>query len=236
MLLLATRSRSAPSLGHIRRYHIISLTPPNASCEPLTPSPPSLVDALALLSFGSIALVGALLPFVPPNLFLPRSPAVRPRVVGLSGLVLLLVVDLDKPLVLALLVLALVAPSGNPLTGRLVVNQLGLVVVVLGDALLLREELPLGGRLLGGDGLFAGQRGGARRKHEVHAIGRGLDVASAEQLVDEDLGGIAGVGSKGVFVGVAGDGVGVVRKQVAQVERVGRGLVDGDWPAPGQCQ
>jgi hypothetical protein len=65
----------------------------------------------------------------------------------------------------------------------------------------------------------------------VHALGRRLDFARRQDLVYEDLGGVAGKGGEVRLVGVARDGVGVVAEEVAEVEGVGVGLLDGDGSA-----
>lgn len=83
----------------------------------------------------------------------------------LSGIVLttilsaLLLVNLDQPVVLAILVLALVTVLGQPFARGFVVDHLAIALLVL-DALLLCEFLPFGHGLVGGDGLFAGKVGG----------------------------------------------------------------------------
>lgn len=111
----------------------------------------------------------------------------------LTRLLLLLLVDLDKPLVLAFLVLALVSPLGDPFARRFVIDELGVALLVL-NTLLLGEELPFGGGLLGGDGLLAGQRRRGLWEDQVHAFGGGFELAGGQELVDEGLGGVAGVG------------------------------------------
>jgi hypothetical protein len=172
-------------------------------------------------------VVCPLLPLIPPHAVLALSPAVRTRIVRLARLLLLLLVDLDKPVVLAVLVLALVAPLGDPLALRVVVDQVTVALLVL-DALLGGKALPLGGLLGGGDGLLAGKSGGRRGQNEVHALRVGFDLASREQLVDQGLRGVAGGCGEGCFVGGDGNGVGVVGEEVAEVECEGRGLVDGN--------
>jgi hypothetical protein len=190
----------------------------------------SLPNSLA--SLARVALVCALLALVSPDALFPVVPVLGAKVVSLARLCLLLLINLDKPLVVELLVLALVAPLGDPFAARLVVNQLAVALLVL-DTLLGGKALPLGLLLGLGDGLLAGQRCGGRREDEVDALGGRLDLAGREELVDEGLGGIAGGGGKRLFVDSL-DGVGVVGEQVAQVKGEGRGLVDGN--GPGDCQ
>lgn len=80
----------------------------------------------------------------------------------------LFVVDFDQPVVLAVLVLALVAVLGDPFASGLVVDELAVALLVL-DALLLGELLPLGHGLLFGDGLLARQLGGRSGQTEGDA-------------------------------------------------------------------
>ena len=145
----------------------------------------------------------------------------------LARLRLLALIHLDKPVVLAVLVLALVAPLGHPFTARVVVDKLAVALLVL-DALLGGKTLPFGSLFDGGNGLFAGKWGAGGGEDEVHAFSGGLYLAGREQLVYEGLGGVAGGGAQDLFVCVGGDGVGVVREQVAEVECEGSGLFDGD--------
>ena len=186
----------------------------------------------SLASLARVALVCALLALVPPDALLAVVPALSSEVVGLARLGLLLLVNLDKPLVVELLVLALVAPLGDPFAARLVVNQLAVALLVL-DTLLGGKALPLGLLLGLRNGLLAGQRRRGCREDEVDTLGGRLDLTGREELVDEGLGGIAGGGGKRLFVDGL-DGVGVVGEQVAQVKGEGRGLVDGN--GPGDCQ
>ena len=156
--------------------------------------------------------------------------AISPCIVCLSTLLFLLLIDLNKPGVFGVLVLALVTPLGYPVAGRLVVNLVAVALLVL-DTLLGGKALPLG-RFLGlGNGLFAGQRKLWRREDEVDTLGGRLDFAGGKQLVDKGLCGITSSGGEGLFVGLGGDRVGVVGKQVAQVEGERRGLVNGDGAA-----
>ena len=156
--------------------------------------------------------------------------AISPCIVCFSSLLFLLLIDLNKPGVFGVLVLALVAPLGYPVAGRLVVNLVAVALLVL-DTLLGGKALPLG-RFLGlGNGLLAGQRKLWRREDEVDTLGGRLDFTGGKQLVDEGLRGITSSGGESLFVGLGGDGVGVVGKQVAQVECERRGLVDGDRAA-----
>jgi hypothetical protein len=150
----------------------------------------------------------------------------------LPARLLLLLIHLNKPVVLALLVLALVAPLGDPLACRLIVDQLAVALLVL-DALLGGKALPLGRLLGGGDGLLAGQRRGGYGQDKVDAFRVGLDLAGGEQLVYEGLRGVAGGCGEDFFRGRGGDGIGVVGEEIAEVECEGGGLVDGD--GPGTC-
>lgn len=179
-------------------------------------------------------VIRALLPLIPPRPIFALLPTIRPRIVRLARLLLLLLVDLDKPVVLAVLVLALVAPLGHPLAGRFFVDHLAVALLVL-DALLGGEALPFSGLLGCGDGLLAGQWGRGRGEDEVHALAVGLDLAGGEQLVYEGLCGVAGGGGENLFRGSGGHGIGVVGEEVAQVEGEGRGLVDGDGAGACQC-
>ena len=177
-----------------------------------------------------LAVVRALFPLVPPDALLALPPAIGTSIVRLSSLRLLLLVDLNKPLRVAVLVLALVTPLGYPLARGLVVNKLAVALLVL-DTLLGGKALPLGRFLGGGDGLFAGNGGGRRGEHKVHALGARLDFAGGQQLVDEGLSGIARGGGEDGLVGGGGDWVGVVGEQVAEIEGEWGGLVDGYGPA-----
>lgn len=152
---------------------------------------------------------------------------------SLARRLLLLLVNLDQPLVVAILVLALVAPLGHPLAAGIVVDHLALALLVL-DTLLGGKALPFG-RLLGfGNGLLAGKRRRGCRKDKVHAFRGRFDLTGGQELVDESLRGIAGCGAKGLFTRVGGDGVGVVGEEIAKVEGKGRWLVDGNGSAGGQ--
>ena len=79
----------------------------------------------------------------------------------------LLLINLNKPLVLVVLVLALISPAGHPLAARLIVLQLPAallvhaccagLLVVFADALLAREQLPFRGGFGCWQGLVPGQ-------------------------------------------------------------------------------
>jgi hypothetical protein len=178
-------------------------------------------------------VVVALLPLVPLHPVLALSPAVRPRVVRLARLLLLLLVDLDQPVVLAVLVLALVAPLGHPFASRFVVHQLAVALLVL-DALLRGEELPLGLLFRSGQLLLAGKGRGWAGQDEVDAFRVGLDLACGEKLVYEGLRCVAGGCAERLFIR-GFDGVGVVGEEVAEIECEGCGLVHGNGPVACQC-
>jgi hypothetical protein len=191
---------------------------------------PHLPLSLPILAARTIVI--PLLPLIPPNPVLALPPAIRARIVRLARLGLLLLIHLDQPVVLAVLVLALVAPLGDPFAARLIVHQLAVALLVL-DALLGGKALPFGRLFGGGDGLFARQGHAGGREDEVHAFRVGFDLACGEELVDEGLGGVARGCGEGGFVRGRGDGVGVVGEKVAEVEGEGCGLVYGD--GPGRC-
>ena len=146
----------------------------------------------------------------------------------------LLLVNLNQPVILAILVLALVTVLGHPLARSLVEDQLSIALLVL-DALLGGKLLPLGLGLFLGHALLAGQVGGRCRQAEgdAGAVVGFCDGACGEELVDEGLGAVAGGVFDVGFLNLAHDGkrIGVVAEEVAQVEGVGNGLVDGDGKA-----
>lgn len=158
-------------------------------------------------------------------------PSIGPDAGALFPRGLLLRVNLDQPVVLALLVQALVTPLALPLARLLVVGQVAALLPGLClDALLGGEALPLGRRLGLGHGFLAGQAGGGRGQRQEDAVAGGLERAGGEELVDERLGAVAGDLGEGLVDGgaVEDDGVGVLGEEVAEVEGVGRGLVDDD--------
>ena len=146
---------------------------------------------------------------------------------------LLLLVNLDQPVILTILVLALVAPLGNPLALGLVVDQVAVALLLL-DALLGGKLFPFGGLLGGGNRLLTRERCGWRGKDQMYAFRGGLYLAGRQELVDECLGGIAGCGFKRFFVGAGGNGVGVICEQVSQVKCKRCGLVDGNRSSSGE--
>jgi len=105
--------------------------------------------------FSRLAVVCALLPLVPPDPLFALPPAVGALIMGLGRLLLLLLVNLDQPLIITVLVLSLVTPLGNPLALFVIVDQFAVALLIL-DALLGSKALPLGRLLGGGYGLFAG--------------------------------------------------------------------------------
>lgn len=180
----------------------------------------------------SIPLVFPHLPLIALDLLHALSPPISPNAGALFPRSLLLGIHLDQPVVLALLVQALVSPLALPLARLLIVRQVAALLPRLGlDALLGGEALPLGRRLGLGHGLLARQAGGGRGQRQQDAVAGGLQRAGGEELVDERLGAVAGEFGEGLVDGGGvgeDDGVGVLGEEVAEVEGVGRGLVDDD--------
>lgn len=158
--------------------------------------------------------------------------------ISLSLLLPLLLINLNKPLILVVLVLALVTPARHPLARSLVVDKLLAALLVLAggtgllaelaDTLLAGEQLPFRGGLGDGKGLVAREVDVRRWQGEKYTVRDGsLNLAGCQELVEEDLDAIPGRGFQRVvqFL-VRGElqRVGVVDEQVAQVECVGSGL------------
>lgn len=140
-------------------------------------------------------------------------------------------VNLDDPVVLALLVHGLVAPLALPLAALLIVDEVLALLARLGlDALLGGKALPLGRGFGLGHRLLAGEAGAGLGQREEDAVGGGGEWAGGEELVDEGLGAVAGELGEGLFKRcvVQLDRVGVLGHEVAEIEGVGRRLLDCD--------
>jgi len=90
-----------------------------------------------------LSLVRPLQPLIPLDLVLPLPPPITSDLRPFLAFSLLLLIHFHNPRIFALLVVALVAPSWNPFTRRLVVHELLLLFFALRlDALLRGEFLP----------------------------------------------------------------------------------------------
>lgn len=134
-----------------------------------------------LLSLAIIRPHFALITLNPLLTLRPRHTTDRATLLS-SALFLLpiLLGNLDKPLVLVGLVLALVAPPRHPFASRLVIHQLLAALFVcqrstrsgaeLADALLTGEELPFSRGLGGWQGLVAWKSGVGGREAQKNAV------------------------------------------------------------------
>lgn len=185
-----------------------------------------------------------------------RSTAYR-AAVALSrvGLLLapLLVIQLDKPVVLGLvltvgiLLARLETMARNPFTRGLVEDEPALLLgkrVVLADALFAGEQVPFRRRLRGRQRLVARHGRLACGQGQQHGGGWGRGHgAGGDELIEERLSAVTGSGIQGGIERCGGkwgggvdrgrevEGVGVLGQEETQVEGVWSGLGDSDGAA-----
>lgn len=187
--------------------------------------------SLLLRFVNGIRLVFPHHPLVPLDSLFPFPPPISSNASSLFAVLLNILINLHKPVTLALLVQSLVTPLPLPLSGLLVKRQVLALLSGLGlDTLLGSEPLPLRRRLGFGHWLLTRKPCRWRWQRQQDTVGCGFERAGAEKLVDQRLGAIAGDFSERLFnVGaVQCDGIGVLGEKVAQIKRIGRWLFNCD--------
>lgn len=190
-----------------------------------------LSSLLATLAHGN-TLVLSHHTLVALNALLSLSASISPHACALLSLPLLFHVDLDDPVVFALLVQGLVSPLALPFAALLIVGQVAALLAGLGlDALLGGEALPLGRWLGLRYGLLSRETSTWLGEREEDAVLGGVKGAGGEELVDEGLGAVAGKLGEGLLqiVAIEVHRVGVLGEEVAEIEGVRRRLFDCDW-------
>lgn len=186
-------ARKSKAKGRVRSSRKRQINP-----SPKSSLRPSRVRPLLIRALLTLIALDALL-----TLSTRHTADRRSLSISFRFLLPLLLIDLNKPLVLVVLVLALVSPAREPLAGRLVVLQLlaALLVVAgstgllaeLANALLAREQLPFRGRLRGRQGLVPREVDVGGGEGQENTVGHGgFDFAGCQELVEKNLHAIAG--------------------------------------------